>query len=999
MSVQYEVINYSISCNHKVALYSIDIVNLHKIGFVFQFQINAAATVVGRLLPAWYPPCHNFFQVGLAFMGPNERPHMIEVSADGVIQCENLGGQCPYAHLHVTEGHIVVELKCKYPEQDLPHMPYDCFPIRYVTQCLSEMAAFQAELLILACWTPSTTNVYLVKFDETLWNELYEFSCELYAAEHCKVPLKWHWKSKDLMPKLRSFIRTHTSLMCVLPSVKGEEGSLTSVDPTSAYAETPNLRLVEQPFQILLEESQSCLEEAKIVFTSCYNALREPASEVLLWMLSCKDRMQEKNVPNSAPLCYHMKGKHFSMATARELVEKVRDKLKENEVNVLCENYDGQFHSVIVRSIDGDPLTLIQVQKVVWSTVALRSKDFVLSLMLDTNSLSNSDLDILRVARCLPEGKTYYTNLCVEKYCNPMRITIGSRGGPNFKGGVADKFKFVPVTSAEIVRYTEEVVARRKQAKIYGLKNDERNILSAIHPDLLEDVDVDIFDDYVEELEEDELPDLNDRSNPLKDVLSNEHFLLLEHMLQALKDFHPKWHNKTINDLYPDLLTNANKLNQDCTKNDLEVMAKVLSAYTPDRTWYVSSKRKAYNVNLVAAAFESTIRVADVSKRRKKFTPQSLLQLCRKELMKTSYPALSLKVSYANILHDEKMRQWKIKATVPMNVEIPFRDERMDLFAYPEFSVKRGQIECRSFDPVHLLTKVRGHLIKSGYSYTSREAFRELATKRPDILSRSIVFDHIDPQNAFIAERVISERVERELRSMGHTSTADFLYKFRFFFRSTNDRGMSADERVCWLYTLHQFLLENTSFDTYPPKHTQYVNGMPIQTFEGILQLISTRISLYGLAEGKTYNVRSCTTLPVESKFSDITRLDREGHLYPKACNMSKLIGRAVTVNYIKHNPQKAYEICTSNKSAYPVHLAEDDRQRWETEDEHNFDGVYKDHYFDYIDEHCSHRVRRTDVTTGINPMRNVQGVRQWFRSDESKINPMHRSLHTYSDD
>lgn len=485
----------------------------------------------------------------------------------------------------------------------------------------------------------------------------------------------------------------------------------------------------------------------------------------------------------------------------------------------------------------------------------------------------------------------------------------------------------------------------------------------------------------------------------MREVLSNEHFHLLEDILQALRDFNPKWNNKTVHDLYPETLQNAKKLNKDVSKPELQVIAQVLAAYTQNRHWFQSSESKCYNVNLMAKAFQSTVVLTEKLKRRKKHSPPSLLSLCRKKLMHASYPSLSLKVSLAQVMHPEMYAAWLEKSTVQMSWDIPFREEKMELFAYPEYSPERQQIEFRSFDPVHILTKVRGHLIKTGYSYTSKDAFRQLASKRPDILSRSIVFDSIDPQNAFIAERVISSAVEDELRSMGFNSTADFLKLFRFFFQATNERGMSADERVCWLYEMHTFLLKDTSFDTYPPKHTQYVNGMPMQTFEAILQLCSTRIPLYSFAKGKTYNVRSCTTLPCESEFSDITRLDREGHLYPKACNIHKLIGRSVSVNYIKHNPSKPYEICTTNKGAYPVHLAEDDRERWENETEDNYDGIFKDHFFDYINEHPSKRVRRSDVSTGMNPMRNVQGVRQWFRNDESKLNPMHRSLFPMNDD
>lgn len=207
-----------------------------------------------------------------------------------------------------------------------------------------------------------------------------------------------------------------------------------------------------------------------------------------------------------------------------------------------------------------------------------------------------------------------------------------------------------------------------------------------------------------------------------------------------------------------------------------------------------------------------------------------------------------------------------------------------------------------------------------------------------------------------------------------------------------NARGISADDRCRAMYDMDVFLLGKISLDKFPLEGgLQYVQGMPIKTFEAILQMNATRLALYSTAKGKTFNVRSVTTLPCESFFSDLTRCDREGHLYPKAANISRLMGRCVTINNLKHNPSKPYELCTSNKSAYPVHLALQHLNRLDTEDENYFQGMYRNHFFDFPDQHSSQRVRREEVTKDRSSLRGVLGVRQWFRTDESKVDPSHR--------
>ena len=77
---------------------------------------------------------------------------------------------------------------------------------------------------------------------------------------------------------------------------------------------------------------------------------------------------------------------------------------------------------------------------------------------------------------------------------------------------------------------------------------------------------------------------------------------------------------------------------------------------------------------------------------------------------------------------------------------------------------------------------------------------------------------------------------------------------------------------------------------------------MPIQTYEAILENISTRIYLYRIALGGVYNSHSVSTLANESFFSDVNRMDKNsGASYLKA-----VIGKVVTVNYFKH---KRYEL------------------------------------------------------------------------------------------
>ena len=61
-----------------------------------------------------------------------------------------------------------------------------------------------------------------------------------------------------------------------------------------------------------------------------------------------------------------------------------------------------------------------------------------------------------------------------------------------------------------------------------------------------------------------------------------------------------------------------------------------------------------------------------------------------------------------------------------------------------------------------MLTNIHNHVLRHGYTYCKKEHFQHqhLATHRPDILSRAVVYDKIDIQNAFIAMQMFSGKVE-----------------------------------------------------------------------------------------------------------------------------------------------------------------------------------------------------------------------------------------------
>ena len=213
---------------------------------------------------------------------------------------------------------------------------------------------------------------------------------------------------------------------------------------------------------------------------------------------------------------------------------------------------------------------------------------------------------------------------------------------------------------------------------------------------------------------------------------------------------------------------------------------------------------------------------------------------------------------------------------------------------------------------------------------SARRNIPRAATLKPELLSRPLVFDNIDQQNAYSAITMFSKEVESFLERRGHVESANFVCLVRKWHSACDTRGLCTDLRVTCLHNMFVFLTKYMSFNCFPfPLTGRYWRKMPIQTYEALLQNICTRIQLYDIAFNETYNNRAISTLTNDSFFSDMERLDKESRAYPKACNIPKIFGRVVKLNYFKHLPEKNWFLTATHKGTYPKHLAEVHQVLW----------------------------------------------------------------------
>ena len=202
----------------------------------------------------------------------------------------------------------------------------------------------------------------------------------------------------------------------------------------------------------------------------------------------------------------------------------------------------------------------------------------------------------------------------------------------------------------------------------------------------------------------------------------------------------------------------------------------------------------------------------------------------------------------------------------------------------------------------------------------STEAFIEVSDMDHDVLPRAVVELKLDRQNCLLSQRFFSEDVQKILPRCNYVSEANFVQLVWNWYKARDERGMAVNERLTNLYKMHEYLNSLMYLNHYPPVKT-HICGIPIRTYEALMQSISTRFTLFHLSSTHCYNARAISTLAVESFFSDLNQFEFSDLGAPKSVDIPKLITHIVHVNTTKHDPKCGFEFTTSTRDNYPFYM------------------------------------------------------------------------------
>ena len=235
-------------------------------------EVHALATLVDALIPALLPPCHSFFEVGTLLSDSPNRENFLAVSPDRFIQCTGGGSKCKYNNGY-NHHRIAVEVKCPFPNQDIPEEPYYKIPARHVPQVLAEMAVSKVEELWLICLTRKSVTLVAVTFDGQLWKHIFDIAVDLYDPENPKVPTRLHALLPLVKKKIKQFIDDNSTFAMEVPPFTGSYGPLAKSSLGSPYSISPHFRTFEPSTSNVQEKCHILATEAKLIFHKGHRCL------------------------------------------------------------------------------------------------------------------------------------------------------------------------------------------------------------------------------------------------------------------------------------------------------------------------------------------------------------------------------------------------------------------------------------------------------------------------------------------------------------------------------------------------------------------------------------------------------------------------------------------------------------------------------------------------------------------------------------------------------
>ncbi|XP_071133796.1 uncharacterized protein [Mytilus edulis] len=837
------------------------------------------------------------------------------------------------------------------------------------------MASMNVEELIYLCWTDESSTVFRVHFDTDTWKLITEEAQNVYLKETPKCPTRLSAESKVIKERLHIFRENNCEFICEVASCKGERIGCSYLVDGSPYVYP--ICNTEERNNLTVDEMDSIFSSINTCINEAYQICRKKATEVIVWILADTDRIFNPDVPYAIPIAYAMKGYSLGTKPMREMHEDVLRMCHEKKINVVASCFDGQWAKLSTRDKNDKPLTIMQLQRDVYSEASKLTRDAIVKKLLSESILPAEQ--IFSITEKTEEGL---------KVSSPMlkRITLSLRHKLKQKK-----------RSSVVQNLDSDTVSCLPDEALETLIVEDNHTMFPDRIDVEEETTSEntVGDNDDEDNDMNEVADQtkNDKPVPPETVAAIFHSLTIHTKVSVSR----KWSKRTVSDLIK--ILDDTSLVRKMQHDELNVVIQLTK--TQQLKLGIKIKQtccrdeKAIFIRRVFGSKQDEI----FEKKVKELMPLKLIASKVVRTCLSKIPKERLNNTVAAMMIDKRYCEWKEASAFKLDTEI-YNIGKTIWFSFPEFDEEKQKMEPKCLDAHHLLVNLRCKVCKDGVWGIRKDAWHAVADSDNNIISKGIVVDLLDKQNNAFAKRTFSNEVEEQMRKLDFVSEANFCYMIRRWYEAEDSAGFSAEDRIQRKLQLKAFLLKDVDFGIFPPPG-MYVKGFPKIMYEGFLQRIDTSIQLYDIVKSGSYNQRALSSLVNETFFGELSELEPTKLGCPKAISIPRLMANVTEMQHFRCDPsERAFNINTSRRPVYPQHSLLPVTDKTEicvatyTECNHQIPQIYpRNHTFDSPSRlnKKQRKSKRSDVSKPNAVSRGCLPIRQHHKCDESKVLPTTR--------
>lgn len=218
-----------------------------------------------------------------------------------------------------------------------------------------------------------------MKFDQYLWN-LISRDKRFVQHRRSQQPSRMRQNVKEIREQLEVFVSEH---VYEIPSIRMADmcsGVLYS-SPNIPYTYSP----INRVFEVNSAGLQPSLDRSMSVLEDGYNLLRGKATELMVWVLSDRNRNSKREIPCSVPITHGPKDYKLSSEAMHQATLHVLSECKERNLKVDSFSTDRQWINLMTRDGKGNPTTIYQLQKDLWKEVKKISKQELYKVLASLN--------------------------------------------------------------------------------------------------------------------------------------------------------------------------------------------------------------------------------------------------------------------------------------------------------------------------------------------------------------------------------------------------------------------------------------------------------------------------------------------------------------------------------------------------------------------------------------------------------------------------------------